>query len=273
MGIMDRRDGRSAHELRTIKVVKNPFGYAPGSVLLEVGNTKVFCTAMIQNGVPAFLRGKNSGWLSAEYTMLPYATKTRTNRAQSIVHRNGRSVEISRLIGRSLRTIMNLSVLQEKTIMVDCDVLQADGGTRTACITGAFFALYSAQKKWLAQKIITEPFLTDTVAAVAVGIVDGTCLLDPSYIEDSRGEADFNFIIAGSGSVIEIQGGAEKKPVSWDSFNEARLLAIQGVKQWFCEFDKQFLSDVSKNKKDALNTARQQRVPLFSLQNRQQTSS
>ncbi|MDP3889107.1 MAG: ribonuclease PH [bacterium] len=266
---MYRRDGRKSDELRSITVIKNVFGYSAGSVLLEVGNTKVLCTVSMQGGGPHFLRGKKgAAWLSAEYAMLPHATQVRTARASSMFQRNGRSVEISRLIGRALRTVVNLEVFQDQTIMIDCDVLQADGGTRTASITGAYLALYLAQQKWLELGVIEQTFLTDAVSAVSIGVINGTCVLDPSYEEDHECEADFNFVIARSGTIVEIQGGAEKKPIPWDLFEQARVLAIQGAKKWFALFD-EHLEDIEKIKRQTGQQKDSMEVgSLFSLKNR-----
>lgn len=274
---MQRHDGRIHNQLRIINLEKNKFGYAPGSVLLELGNTKVLCSVTIQTGVPSFLRGKKTGWLSAEYAMLPSATQVRTHRVMSNGQRNGRSVEISRLIGRSLRTIINLDVLSDRTITIDCDVLQADGGTRTACLSGAYAALKLAQNAWLRSGLIDQLFLRDTLAAVSVGVLDGKCILDPSFKEDSSGEADFNFVIAKSGGIIEVQGGAEIRPVAWELFEQARLLAVDGAQQWFTFFDAQ-LEDVLPSAKEKKETSSHQskssseRVSLFSLKQRQQGS-
>lgn len=274
---MKRDDGRTNYQMRPIKIALNKFGYTAGSVLLEVGNTKVLCAVTMQPGVPAFLRGKKTGWLSAEYDMLPCATQVRTQRTSSGTRFNGRSVEISRLIGRSMRTIINLDQFPDRTITIDCDVLQADGGTRTASISGAYIALMLAQHTWLKSGFIDAPFLIDTLAAVSVGILDGNCILDPSYKEDSTGQADFNFVIAKSGGIIEMQGGAEKHPVSWDLFESARLCAIEGASQWFTVFDEQLqkIQSFSKDYHKADMPLSQkivtqpESIPFFSLKNRQ----
>lgn len=264
---MQRTDGRALSELRTILIHEKAFGYAPGAVLLEIGNTKVLCTVTLQQGVPPFLRGKGSGWLSAEYGMLPTATQDRTTRQASALKYNGRAVEISRLIGRALRSMVNLKLLPDYTILVDCDVLQADGGTRTASISGACIALIRAQEAWLASKLLKKPFLTDLVAAVSVGVVNGVCVVDPSYQEDSCGQADFNFVMARSGGIVEVQGGAETAPIAWDLFAQAQLLARDGAAQWFLLFDKerQNIQVATQTKESKTIT---ERVPLFSLHNR-----
>jgi len=276
---MKRDDGRINNQMRSIKVALNKFGYGAGSVFLEVGNTKLICSVTMNPGVPTFLRGKKTGWLSAEYDMLPCATQIRTLRAVNNGGRyNGRAVEISRLIGRAMRTVVNTDMFPDRTITIDCDVLQADGGTRTAAICGAYLALMVAQNKWLKSQLIEQPFLIDTLAAVSVGIMNGECVLDPSYKEDSAGQADFNFVISKSGGIIEMQGGAEKNPVAWDLFEAARICAIEGANQWFELFDKQLpkmQSDcptVVESPKvfhaDQKQTDHAERAPFFSLKNR-----
>jgi ribonuclease PH len=237
MPCIKRSDGRNYNQLRDVRLSYDIYGYAASSVLFELGNTKVLCSVTIAQGVPHFLKGKKTGWLTAEYAMLPSATNTRTTRESSSQQKNGRSVEISRLIGRSLRSVVNCAVLGEQTVFVDCDVLQADGGTRTACITGACLALYIANKRWISAGKISGTFLTDTIAAVSVGMLNEQALLDINFLEDSTIDADFNFVLTKSGAVIEVQGTAEKKPVSWDSFDALRLLAQQGSEQLFGLYD------------------------------------
>jgi len=247
----------------------NAFGYAPGSVLFALGNTKVLCSVNIQQNVPPFLKGTKSGWLSAEYAMLPVATQMRTNRESSSVKRNGRSVEISRLIGRSLRTIVDLKKLGERTIIIDCDVLQADGSTRTACITAASYALYAAQEHWLERGVIHSPIVTDRVAAVSVGISNGSVLLDLDYNEDSSIDSDFNVVLSSTGEIVEIQGAAEKSMVSWNQFDSIKELSIAGVQELFKTCDEQL--GYHKQAVQARHTSEKapaQKVPLFSLQNR-----
>src|SRR5579863_1352513 len=165
-----RKDGRTAQQLRTTSVTHGVYDYAAGSVLFEMGQTKVLCAVSIQNGVPQFLRGKGTGWLTAEYALLPMATTTRTQRESTLARKDGRSVEIARFIGRCFRSVVDLSVFGEKTITIDCDVLQADGGTRTASITGAFIALLMAQKKWIHARLIEKPFIKENITAVSVGM-------------------------------------------------------------------------------------------------------
>ena len=256
--VIKRPTGRSACELRPVKITYNFFEHAAGSVLLEMGNTKVACAVSLQNSVPSFLKGTGSGWLNAEYAMLPVATKMRTQRELSSFKRNGRSVEISRLIGRSLRSVLDLDIFGERTIIVDCDVLSADGGTRTASITGAYIALQCAVDYWLEQRILKKTILRDAIAAVSVGLLDGQALLDVDFAEDSSLDADFNFVLSKSGKIIEIQGCSEKHPISWDDFATMQVLALQGVQQLF-ELVQQSLTDKKLSKKSA---------PLFSLQSR-----
>jgi ribonuclease PH len=226
-----RHDGRSAEQLRPVKLSYDIFGYSDSSVLLELGNTKVLCAITLVPGVPPFLRGKGTGWLTAEYAMLPTATQKRAQRESSMSGRNGRSVEISRFIGRALRAAVDLTQIPDHTIMIDCDVLQADGSTRTACITGAFFALLRAHEKWLEKQKIQACLIQEEIAAVSVGIKDGVLLLDLDYTEDIDIDADYNFVLTKSGAVIEIQGSAEKKPIAWDRLHQAREIAMHAVNQ------------------------------------------
>ncbi len=225
---MKRLNGRLHNQMRAIKVTYDICGNADGSVLFELGNTKVLCTVMLQEGVPPFLKGKGQGWLTAEYTMLPSATTVRTVRESSSMKRNGRSVEISRLIGRALRSIINFEALKERTLYIDCDVIQADGGTRTAAISGSYCALYRAMQKLITTKKIA-PFLTDSLAAVSLGLIDDAILLDIDFQEDSCAQADFNFVMTGSGAIVEVQGAAEKAPVAWTVVQEMHLLAQEGI--------------------------------------------
>lgn len=256
--VYKRSYGRSYDKIRPLKVQYNAFGYASGNVLLSLGNTKVLCSVTLQNNVPPFLKGKKTGWLSAEYAMLPSATKQRVQRSSTSAKPNGRSIEISRLIGRSLRTILNLDAIGERTIIVDCDVLQADGGTRTAAITGAYLALKQAQEQWLAAGFIKDVFLTGAVAAISVGLLDGAPLLDIDFAEDSIIDSDFNFVLTSSGDIIEIQGTAEQKPMTWEQFEQIKDLAVSGVAQLL----EQASSPIAPTKE------RRQQAPLFSLANR-----
>lgn len=228
---MERFDGRSPDQLREIKITPNVSPYAEGSALIEVGGTKVICTASVEDKVPPFLRNKGLGWVTAEYAMLPRATHTRTTR--ETVRPSGRTQEIQRLIGRSLRAVVDTSLLGERQIMVDCDVIQADGGTRCASITGACVALALAVKKMLIDgKIRKNPIISE-VAAVSVGIIHGTSILDLCYEEDSNAEVDMNVVCTGSGKYIELQGTAEREPFSKDQMNEMLALAEKGVAELF----------------------------------------
>jgi len=259
--------------LRTIKIEYDPFGYADSSILFEQGKTKVLVSVTLQDGVPPFLRGRKTGWLTAEYNMLPCATHKRTKRESSQIHKNSRSVEISRLIGRSLRSIVNLSQIGEKTIIIDCDVLQADGSTRVASITAASLALKLAVKRWINSEIIEENILNEEIAAISVGIVNGEFIVDLSYIQDSNADADFNFILTKSEQLIEVQGTAEKSPILWENFEKLKNLAISETKKLFQICDK--LSINSKlNLKSIKNinvqnkNTKKNKPPFFSLANR-----
>lgn len=227
---MQRAHNRRNNELRPLKVVYDIYANAAGSTLFEIGKTKVLCSVILQHGVPHFLRGKGSGWLTAEYAMLPASTPIRSAREVSINKRNGRTVEISRLIGRSLRSVTNLQNLGEQTIFIDCDVLQADGSTRTACVTGAYLALKAAESRWIASGVINNPIILEELAAVSVGInLQGEALLDIDYVEDSAINADFNFVLTRSGKIVEMQGASEVTPISWESYEKLRMLALHGI--------------------------------------------
>ncbi|MFM8440681.1 MAG: ribonuclease PH [Acidobacteriota bacterium] len=226
-----RHDGRALDQLRAVKIIPNYSPYAEGSALIEVGNTKVICNASVEDKVPPFLRNKGLGWVTAEYAMLPRATETRTSR--ETMRPSGRTQEIQRLIGRSLRAIVDTSLIGERQITIDCDVIQADGGTRCASITGACVALALAVKKMLIEgKIKKNPILSE-VAAVSVGIVNGTPVLDLCYQEDSTADVDMNVVCTGSGKFIELQGTAEKEPFSRDQMEAMLGLAEIGIKELF----------------------------------------
>jgi ribonuclease PH len=227
-----RHDGRSSDALRPITFTRSFTRYAEGSVLVEFGHTRVLCTATIEEGVPGFLRGKGQGWVTAEYGMLPRATHTRGAREAAKGKQSGRTQEIQRLIGRSLRAALNLSALGERTVTLDCDVLQADGGTRTASITGAYVALADACAKLVAQKGITYP-IHGQIAAVSVGIVAGKPVLDLDYIEDSTAETDMNVVMNSGGGFIEVQGTAEGHAMKRDELDELLALATQGTARLF----------------------------------------
>lgn len=228
-----RLNGQGAESLRDIRITREYLKHAEGSVLVEFGDTKVICTASVEDGVPPFLRGKGSGWLTAEYSMLPRATHTRSHRESSRGKVGGRTHEIQRLIGRSLRAVMDLSILGERTIFIDCDVIQADGGTRTASITGAYVALADASRKLVSAGTLGINPVREAVAAVSVGIVDGEILLDLNYQEDSSAEVDMNFVMTSSKRFVEIQGTAESKPFGVEEMDAMRALAIEGISRLF----------------------------------------
>lgn len=230
---MKRIDGRDYDELRTVHIIPEFQSYAEGSVLIEMGKTRVVCSVSMEERVPNFLRGTGTGWITAEYSMLPRATTTRTPRDISQGRIAGRSQEIQRLIGRSLRAIADLGALGERTLMVDCDVLQADGGTRTAAITGSYVALYWALKNMNNMGLVSKIPLKDSIAATSVGIYKGHPLLDLCYDEDSNAQADFNVVMTGSGEFVEIQGTAEGKPFSKEAIDDVLSLAAKGIKQLF----------------------------------------
>ena len=227
----ERSDGRSFDQLRNTKITPNISPYAEGSALIEVGGTKVICTASIEDRVPMFLRNKGLGWVTAEYAMLPRATSTRTQRETQ--RPAGRTQEIQRLIGRSLRAIVDTKLLGERQIFLDCDVIQADGGTRCASITGAYVALALACRKLVKQATIkTSPILSE-VAAVSVGIVDGVPVLDLCYVEDSAADVDMNIVCTGAGKFIELQGTAEREPFTRQQMDEMLVLAETGINKLF----------------------------------------
>ena len=221
-----RPSGRIASELRQVKFTRNFTMHAAGSVLVEFGNTKVICTASVENSVPGFMRGRGEGWITAEYGMLPGATNTRNDREAARGKQNGRTVEIQRLIGRSLRAMVDMTKLGDRTIRLDCDVIQADGGTRTASITGAAVALVDALKK-----IDAESALVALVASVSVGIYNNTPVLDLDYAEDSKAQTDMNVVCLGSGGFIELQGTGEGAPFSGDELQQLIALAEKGTSE------------------------------------------
>lgn len=228
---MTRPDGRSNDQLREVKITRNYNKYAEGSVLIEVGDTKVICTATIEDRVPPFLRGQGTGWITAEYAMLPRATEMRNIRESSKGKVGGRTHEIQRLIGRALRSVVDLKAIGEKTIWIDCDVIQADGGTRTSAITGSFVALVDALKKLQDKEKLTSFPLNDYLAAISVGIVDGEVCLDLCYAEDSSAQVDFNVVMTGNQKLVEVQGTAEGQPFSKDEMTQMMELAEQGINQ------------------------------------------
>jgi ribonuclease PH len=226
-----RSDHRAANQLRETSITPDYLIHAEGSVLISAGNTRVICTASVEDRVPQFLRNSGKGWVTAEYGMLPRATSTRMQREASAGKVGGRTQEIQRLIGRSLRSVTNLPALGERTVWIDCDVIQADGGTRTASITGAFVALALALEKMRERDMIRTIPLSDYVAATSVGIVDGEPLLDLAYDDDSRADVDMNIVKTGNGRYIEVQGTAEAMPFGRDALNELLDLADHGIKQ------------------------------------------
>jgi len=226
-----REGGRSSQQLRHVHIVRNFTKHAEGSVLIEAGDTRVLCTASIEEKVPGFLKGKGQGWLTAEYGMLPRSTHTRMDREAARGKQSGRTQEIQRLIGRSLRAVFDLSKLGERTLHIDCDVLQADGGTRTASITGAYVAAHDAVAKLLASGALTENPIRDFVAAVSVGIIKGVPMLDLDYVEDSGCDTDMNIVMTGSGGFIEIQGTAEGATFSREEMNLLLDLATSGISE------------------------------------------
>lgn len=240
-----RNDGRSVDELRPVRITRNFTKYAEGSVLIEVGDTKVICTATVEDKVPPFQKEKSEGWVTAEYGMLPRATDTRNSREAARGKIGGRTQEIQRLIGRSLRGVIDLKALGERTIWLDCDVIQADGGTRTAAITGAFIALYDALRRLEKREISFLPFpLTDYVAATSVGLVKGIPFLDLTYVEDAASEVDLNVVMTGSGKFVEIQGTAEGRPFSRKEMQELLDLAQKGIGELIA-LQKKLLGDLS----------------------------
>ncbi len=222
-----RTNGRGDHDLRPIDITPGFIKHADGSALIEVGDTRVICTAKIEDRVPPFLRKSGKGWITAEYGMLPSSSPTRIPREASRGKVGGRTHEIQRLIGRSLRSVADLDCLGERTVWLDCDVIQADGGTRTASITGAYVALACALRTWAAAQTVPESLLRDSVAAVSVGVVEGRALLDLDAAEDNTADVDMNFVMTGSGKFVEVQGTAEKEP--FDAPQLDRLIGLAGA--------------------------------------------
>jgi ribonuclease PH len=226
---MQRPSARRADELRPVRMIRNYTKHAEGSVLVEFGDTRVLCTASVEESVPAFLRGRGQGWLTAEYGMLPRSTDKRMDREAARGKQSGRTLEIQRLIGRSLRAVVDLAVLGERTLHIDCDVLQADGGTRTAAITGGFVAVYDALR-WLRERgMLEKQPVNDHVAAVSVGIYQGMPVLDLDYVEDASCGTDMNVVMTGSGAFVEVQGTAEGAPFSERDMQAMIKLAAKGI--------------------------------------------
>ena len=228
-----RSDGRAVDSLRKVVLTRNINKYAEGSALVEFGDTKVICTASIEETVPPFLRGKGTGWVTAEYSMLPRATHTRSPRESTKGKVGGRTHEIQRLIGRSLRSVTDLTLLGERSVHIDCDVIQADGGTRTASITGAYVALADALRTLVERDILSANPIREAVAAVSVGIVNGIPLLDLDYAEDSQADVDMNIVMTSSQRFVEIQGTAEATPFTVEEMEKLRMLAMAGIKRLF----------------------------------------
>ncbi len=226
-----RGDGRNADQLRTVKMTPDFVSTAEGSVLIELGKTRVICTATVDDGVPNFLKGTGKGWVTSEYGMLPRATEVRTAREAARGKQSGRTLEIQRLIGRSLRAVTDQEALGERTVLIDCDVIQADGGTRTASITGGFVALALALERMVAAGMLKRTPLIDTVAATSVGIVNDRALLDLAYEEDSNAEVDMNVVMTGSGHFVEIQATAEGRPFSGSEMQDLLALAAAGIRR------------------------------------------
>ncbi len=226
-----RPSGRAPGDLRPVRITRGYTKHAEGSVLVEFGDTKVLCTASVEERVPPFLRDRNQGWVTAEYGMLPRATNTRTDREAARGKQSGRTLEIQRLIGRSLRAVTDLVPLGQRTIQVDCDVLQADGGTRTASITGAFVAVHDAVEKLRAAGLVTGAPMRDFVAAVSVGVYRGEPVLDLDYAEDSACDTDMNVVMTGAGGFVELQGTAEGHPFTRAEMNALVGLAEQGIRE------------------------------------------
>ncbi|MCW5980111.1 MAG: ribonuclease PH [Bryobacteraceae bacterium] len=228
-----RIDSRKPDQMRPLKLQTDYLLTAEGSALIELGNTRVLCAATVEDTVPHFLRGAGKGWITAEYSMLPRATATRTPREVSKGRQSGRTLEIQRLIGRSLRSVTNLEALGERTLIVDCDVLQADGGTRTAAITGAYVALVLALRSLVRFKVLAANPLREPVAATSVGIVNGRPMLDLCYEEDFQAEVDMNVVMTGSGQYVEVQATAERTPFGDDQLRELLELARGGIERLF----------------------------------------
>ncbi len=228
---MTRPGKRTPDELRQVRIQRNYTRHAEGSVLIEFGDTRVICTASVEEKVPGFLRDRRQGWVTAEYGMLPRSTNTRTDREAARGRQTGRTQEIQRLIGRSLRAVIDLSMLGERTIQIDCDVIQADGGTRTAGITGAFVALHDAVATLQQRGLITHDPVRDFVAAVSVGIVEGVPVLDLDYAEDSTCDTDMNVVMTGAGGFVEVQGTAEGAPFSQAQMDALIVLARRGIRE------------------------------------------
>jgi ribonuclease PH len=237
----ERQDGRKNDEIRDIKITRKYISHADGSVFIEMGNTRIVCTATIEEKVPPFLRGKGKGWITAEYDMIPGSTPRRIIRPQATGRINGRTHEIQRLIGRSLRAAVDLDMIGERTIWIDCDVIEADGGTRTASITGSFIALFDSLQGMIENEIINEMPIESFVAAISVGIVDGEIMTDLCYTEDSTAEVDMNVVANSKGNLIEVQSTAEGAPFSREQFDQMLADASSAI-EGIVELQKKILS-------------------------------
>jgi ribonuclease PH len=238
-----RLDERAKDQLRPVKITRNYIKYAEGSCLIEVGDTKVICTATLEDRVPPFMRGGGKGWITAEYSMLPRATETRNPRESAKGKVGGRTMEIQRLIGRALRSVVHLEAMGERTIWLDCDVIQADGGTRTASITGAFVAMVDAMRKLVENGTWKQLPIHDYLAATSVGIIDGNVVLDLNYKEDSSATVDMNIVMTGSGKYVELQGTGEEAPFNGEQLQELLAMAQKGVNELIA-IQKQVLGDI-----------------------------
>ncbi len=236
---MIRQDGRGLDKIRKVQITRNYIKYAEGSCLIELGNTRVICTASVEESVPPFLKGTGTGWVTAEYGMLPRSCQTRIKRGKD----SGRTYEIQRLVGRSLRAICDMKPIGERTIWIDCDVIQADGGTRAASITGSFIALADALNKLKKGGLLNKIPVKDFVAATSVGIVNGELLLDLTYEEDSKAEVDMNIVMTGEGEFIEIQGTAERKTFNKDQADKLLTLAKKGIEE-LVDIQRNLLKDI-----------------------------
>jgi len=240
---MTRIDGRQALQLREVRITRNYLKYPEGSVLVEFGDTKVLCAASVEDRVPPFLKGAGEGWITAEYSLLPRSTQTRNIREAAKGKLTGRTHEIQRLIGRALRSVTDMKTFGERTIWIDCDVIQADGGTRTASITGAFIALFDAFNTLYSDT--TKPFpIKDFLAAVSIGVVDEAILLDLCYAEDSNATVDMNLVMTGSGQLVEVQGTGEKRPFTKDQFQQLLSAGEKGINE-LIDYQKDLLGTLS----------------------------
>lgn len=252
-----RLNGRKPDELRQVTITTNYIKHAEGSVLIEVGDTKVICNATVEERVPPFMKGQGRGWVTAEYSMLPRATQVRNQREAAKGKLGGRTMEIQRLIGRALRSIVNLEALGERTITLDCDVIQADGGTRTTSITGSFVAMAIALNKLIEDKKLERMPINDYLASISVGVIQEQALLDLNYIEDSQAKVDMNVVMTGSGKFVEVQGTGEDAPFSRQELNDLLALAENGI-QHMINIQKQALGPIAERIGERANVVSRQ---------------